>query len=57
MIAARAKGATVFLAPATNCSDVRGAIPAGLTVAKVSTLHGAVQDLLRIEKGASVAGC
>ena len=47
MIAARAKGATVFLAPAGNCGDVRGDIPSGLHVVKVDTLHHAVQDLLR----------
>ena len=57
MIAARDKGATVFLAPAGNCGDVSKATPAGLHVVKVSTLHGAVQDLLRIEKGQSVPGC
>jgi PDZ domain-containing protein len=57
MIAARAKGATVFLAPAGNCGDVRNATPAGLKVVKVTSLHGAVQDLLKIEKGRSVPGC
>jgi Lon-like protease len=57
MIAARDKGASVFLAPASNCSDVRAATPAGLTVVKVNTLHEAVQDLLRIQKGESVPGC
>jgi PDZ domain-containing protein len=57
MIAARDHGATVFLAPAGNCSDVVHATPAGLSVVKVSTLHGAVQDLLRIKKGDPVPGC
>ncbi|MEO9139466.1 MAG: PDZ domain-containing protein [Jatrophihabitans sp.] len=57
MIAAKQKGASVFLAPAQNCTDVRKATPPGLKVVKVSTLHGAVQDLLKIEKGQSVAGC
>ncbi len=57
MIAARDKGASVFLAPAGNCSDVRKATPAGLKVVKVDALHGAVQDLLKIEKGRSVPGC
>ena len=57
MIAARAKGASVFLAPAGNCDDVQGAIPGGLKVVKVSTLHGAVQDLLAIEQGKPVPGC
>jgi PDZ domain-containing protein len=57
MIAARDKGATVFLAPAGNCGDVTKATPSGLKVVKVSTLHGAVQDLVKIEKGQSVPGC
>jgi Lon-like protease len=57
MIAARAKGATVFLAPAGNCNDVRGAIPSGLHVVKVDTLHHAVQDLLEIEQGQPVPAC
>jgi PDZ domain-containing protein len=57
MIAARRKGATVFLAPAGNCADVRKATPSGLKVVKVSTLHGAVQDLLAIQAGKAVPGC
>lgn len=57
MIAARDKGATIFLAPAGNCDDVRGATPDGLKVVKVTTLHGAVQDLLRIQHGRSVPSC
>ncbi len=57
MIAARKAGATVFLAPADNCSDVRGATPKGLTIIKVATLHQAVQDLLALQKGQSVPHC
>ena len=57
MIAARDKGATVFLAPADNCNDVRGATPGGLKVIKVSTLHDAVQDLEKLEKDKPVPGC
>lgn len=57
MIAAKSKGASVFLAPAGNCDEVAKATPAGLQVVKVDTLHHAVQDLLKIEKGQSVPGC
>jgi PDZ domain-containing protein len=57
MIAARHKGATVFLAPADNCPDVRGAIPKGLDVVKVDTLHSAVQDLLALQAGQAVPHC
>lgn len=57
MVAARAAGATVFLAPASNCSDVRGAVPSGLRIAKVSTLAQAVADLQAIKAGQSVPSC
>lgn len=57
MIAARKAGATVFLAPAGNCSDVKGAIPGGLEVVKVDTLHNAVQDLQALENKQSVPHC
>ena len=57
MVGAREAGATVFLAPASNCSDVRGAIPAGLKVVKVSTLSQAVSDLEALKAGQSVPSC
>jgi len=57
MIAARKAGATVFLAPAGNCPDVKGAIPKGLNVIKVDTLDNAVQDLRAIQSGQSVPHC
>jgi PDZ domain-containing protein len=45
MLAARRAGATVFLAPAGNCNDVRGSTPSGLNVIKVSSLHDAITSL------------
>ncbi len=43
MVGARNAGATLFLAPASNCADVLdNGIPDGLTVASVSTLAEAV---------------
>ena len=57
MAGARAAGATVFLAPAANCSDVRGAVPAGLRVVKVATLTQAMTDLEALKKGQSVPSC
>jgi PDZ domain-containing protein len=57
MIAAKNKGASVFLAPAGNCGDVRKATPHGLKVIKVSTLHSAVQSLLDLQEGKPVVGC
>jgi len=57
MVGARDAGATIFLAPASNCSDVKGAIPAGLRVVKVSTLSQAVTYLEDIKAGQSVPSC
>ena len=57
MAGARAAGATWFLTPAANCADTSGAVPAGLHLAKVSTLRQALNDLAAIKAGRSVPGC
>jgi PDZ domain-containing protein len=57
MVGARDAGATIFLAPAANCADTRGAVPAGLRVVKVSTLSGAISDLEAIKAGKPVPSC
>ncbi|MDQ2838473.1 MAG: PDZ domain-containing protein [Actinomycetota bacterium] len=57
MIAARRAGATVFLAPASNCADVKGNIPSGLDVVKVSTLHEAISSLDALAQGGAVQHC
>ncbi len=57
MVGARNEGATVFLAPAGNCQDVRGAVPTGLRVVKVSTLTEAAQDLEALNAGKQVPSC
>jgi PDZ domain-containing protein len=54
---ARAAGATIFLTPAANCADTRGAVPAGLRLVKVSTLAGAVHDLKVLAAGGNVPSC
>jgi PDZ domain-containing protein len=51
MHGARGSGATVFLAPATNCDEVVGNVPSGLQVVKVSTLSDAVDSLEKLAKG------
>jgi Lon-like protease len=51
---ARRAGATYFLAPASNCDEVRGHIPAGLTVFATSTLRQSVVDLHAIATGSGV---
>jgi PDZ domain-containing protein len=57
MAGARASGATIFLTPAANCPDTKGAVPAGLRLAKVSTLRQALGDLAAIRAGRPVPGC
>ncbi|WP_147392044.1 YlbL family protein [Amnibacterium setariae] len=48
MAAARAAGATLFLAPEENCGEVVGHIPSGLDVVPVSTLSGAIETLEKV---------
>jgi len=57
MIGARDAGATIFLAPAGNCSNTAGAVPAGLRVVKVYTLAGAIADLNALKAGKPVPSC
>jgi Lon-like protease len=57
MIGARDAGATVFLSPAANCSQAKGADPKGLQLVKVSTLSQAVTYLDDIKAGRSVPSC
>jgi PDZ domain-containing protein len=53
---AEAAGATVFLAPKSNCDEVVGHVPDGLDVYAVSTLDQAVEDLQTIAAGRSTSG-
>ncbi len=57
MVGARNAGATIFLTPASNCADAKGAVPAGLRLVKVSTLTQAVNDLEAIKAGQAVLSC
>jgi PDZ domain-containing protein len=53
---AKAAGATVFLAPKSNCNEVVGHVPGGLDVYAVSTLDQATKDLGVIAKGGDTSG-
>jgi Lon-like protease len=57
MVGARNAGATVFLTPASNCADTKGAVPAGLRLVKVSTLSQAVTYLQALKSGGSAPSC
>jgi PDZ domain-containing protein len=55
MYAARASGATWFLAPASNCDEVTGHVPDGLHVFAVKTLHDSLAALKAVATGSGVA--
>jgi PDZ domain-containing protein len=58
MVGARRAGATLFLAPSENCADVlKARVPAGLTVAKVSTLAESVDAVTAYVAGKPVTPC
>lgn len=50
-------GATLFLAPAGNCNDVRGHVPEGLTVIPVVNLSDAVESLALAAAGKPTPAC
>ncbi|MFC4058230.1 PDZ domain-containing protein [Planomonospora corallina] len=51
MVGAREAGATVFLTPVGNCTEALAAVPEGLTLVKVETLHEAVRALDTVRTG------
>jgi Lon-like protease len=57
MIAARDKGAVVFLVPADNCAEAKGATPRGLQLVRVGSLHDALGALASLRAGRTPAGC
>jgi Lon-like protease len=57
MAAARAAGATVFVLPVGECAAAQPAVPPGLELVKVATLHDAVTALNELNGGRTPAGC
>jgi PDZ domain-containing protein len=53
---ARDAGAEYFLAPASNCDEVTGHIPAGLTVFAIKTLSDSLAALKQIASGGDTSG-
>ncbi|MEV7787133.1 S16 family serine protease [Streptomyces sp. NPDC088106] len=49
--AAKRDGATVFLVPGAECADAQAELPEGLRLIPVTTLRGAVEALVNLEKG------
>ncbi len=57
MAAARAAGATVFLLPSGECAQAVAAVPPGLQLVKVGTLHDAVAALDDLNADRNPPGC
>jgi PDZ domain-containing protein len=57
LIAVRRLGVTTFLIPADNCESVRGQVPDGLRLVKVSTLEDALRFLRQPAATATAPGC
>ncbi len=55
MRAARDDGATVFMVPASNCSEAVAAAPSGLRLVKARTLKSATRSLESLEKAGDSA--
>jgi PDZ domain-containing protein len=53
MVGARDAGATIFLTPADNCAEALQAVPDGLSLVKVSTMHGAIQAIDKLRSGSA----
>ncbi|MEO7422617.1 MAG: S16 family serine protease [Ornithinibacter sp.] len=51
LVGARDAGATVFLAPADNCSEVVGHVPDGLQVVRVATFAEGLAAVEKVAKG------
>ncbi|KQO62914.1 YlbL family protein [Curtobacterium sp. Leaf261] len=56
LFGAKDAGATIFLAPKSNCDEVVGHVPDGLDVYAVSTLSQATKDLGVISAGGDTSG-
>ena len=57
VVAARRAGAVLFLVPAANCRDAAANAPAGLQLAKVTSLADALHALQVVHQGGQPPGC
>ncbi len=57
LLAARRKGAELFLVPAENCADAVANAPEGLRLARVGTLGDALTALAAVRAGQAPVGC
>jgi PDZ domain-containing protein len=57
LVAARARGADVFLVPDANCPEARERAPDGLRLVRVATLDEAVERLRALDEGGDPPTC
>jgi Lon-like protease len=57
LVAARDKGAEVFLVPEANCAEAARRVPDGLRLVKVTSLADALGALESLEEGGDPPGC
>jgi PDZ domain-containing protein len=57
LVAARDKGAEVFLVPDANCEEALGQAPDGLQLVRVSSLQGALDALRTVRDGGTPPSC
>jgi PDZ domain-containing protein len=59
MLGAKRAGATIFLAPAGNCTEAASTVPSGLTLVKVTSLKSALSSLDKLSTNpkAAVPSC
>ena len=57
VVAAREKGAELFLVPAANCPDAVANAPAGLRLVRVETLDDALAALEAVRGGGEPVSC
>jgi len=57
LIGAKEAGATLFLLPSSNCSEIKGGTPKGLTVVPVETLTDAINAINDFNAGKELASC
>lgn len=57
LVAARNKGAEVFLVPEANCAEAAERVPDGLRLVKVTSLANAVEALASLQQSGDPAGC
>ena len=57
MLGAKLAGAKLFIAPISNCDEVIGHVPSGLTVVPASTLSQAVEDIKAFKAGKTLKKC